>query len=207
MTPSAATISAGHLRDMIESVLWAAGKDNTLPTLTSIFFEMDPREGTLILTTTDRYKLINATVPAVLSFDTSDEEIRSFILQRADAAALVKMLPKPTKNRPDSPCRIDFEEKKNIFTWEGGMATFENYPAEFPKYRSLIEGRNKKPEPPAAVISFNSDYLAILAKVKTARVWDFNFSGPGKPVYCYSQPDMASDPKYLVMIMPVRRVK
>lgn len=193
------TVPVYHLRDMIESAVLACAKDNILPTLTAIYFEWEP--GQFSLATTDRYKLIWATLPCPGVTD----EHTGFLLQKEDALALAKMLPKkPARSSFAPECQIQLDEHKAVFLFEGGMATFETYDAEFPKYRTLIPSEFKGVDN----IAFNVDYLGILSKFKNVpKVWDFSFVGPSKPMVAKSHPDMATDPSYFVMIMPVRRVK
>lgn len=188
-----------HLRDMIESVVLAAGKDTTLPTLCAIYFEWE-KAGRLMLTSTDRYKLINATLPIDKPSDDG-----AFLLQKNDALALAKMLPKkPARSYgPDPHCIVELDGDKVTFSWTGGTAVFENHPGEFPKYQGLFPDKAVETD----WVNINvAENLAFLAKIKTTKVWTFMLTGQNRAVLATAKPDMESDPSYRALIMPVRLV-
>jgi len=187
------------LSNMITSVILAASKDATLPTINCVYIEWmkENDAGVLIMTATDRYQLLNAklAIPAP-----EGQESVAFLIHFKDLADLVKSLPKVAKYEEEPVVTIGYEPNKITFDWTTGTTFLETYDGEFPKYRTIMQHKSAA----APVISFNVKYLANLAKVKSDTRWRFEFTGAHRPVFAYSTDLDERSVQYIYMFMPIR---
>ena len=176
------TLPASVLRDALH-VHIAAGRDDTLPTLTGV--QVTWSEGEPIrFAATDRYRLAVATVDRGLD----DKRLTlavgegSFLLPRKDAIDLVKQLPKPKKRDTHAvPVSVTQTKGYVTFHWvhEGSTVNreFRTLDGQFPKWQSLI------PTEYGAVknIAFNPAYLADVAKLPHESTIKWAFTQPTRP--------------------------
>ena len=90
------TLPAHVLRDLLVGTLLAASRDLTSPVLNAVHLAWDADrgdgfDGTLTATATDRYRMNEGRVRVVMSAP------GTALIDRRDADALVKTLPKPAK--------------------------------------------------------------------------------------------------------------
>lgn len=188
-------------RDLVLAASVAAGKDDTLPTLTGIRVEWD-RQGVRMVAT-DRFRLVKA---EWLSESTVHEG--AALVPAADLLAYVKALPKPSRFGLPPTVVIHPEDGQVRFTCvthEGEVSrTIRTLEGEFPKYESLIPTEFK--ELPADGIGMNPKYVADVAKMpseKNAPV-RVQFTGAGRPMVWTTQTPLASKVSWLYLLMPVR---
>ena len=188
-------------RDLVLAASVAAGKDDTLPTLTGIRVEWD---GTGVrMVATDRFRLVKA---EWLNESTVQEG--AALVPAADLLAYVKALPKPSRFGLPPTVVIHPEDGQVRFTCvthEGEVSrTIRTLEGEFPKYESLIP--TEFAELPADGIGMNPKYVADVAKMpseKNAPV-RVQFTGAGRPMVWTTQTPLASKVSWLYLLMPVR---
>lgn len=191
-------------RDLVLAASVAAGKDDTLPTLTGIRVEWD---GTGVrMVATDRYRLVRA------EWCPKDGQTGvpegAALVPAAELVAYVKALPKPSRFGLPPTVVIHPEDGQVRFTCvthEGEVSrTIRTLEGEFPKYESLIPTEFK--DLPADGIGMNPKYVADVAKMpseKNAPV-RVQFTGAGRPMVWTTQTPLASKVSWLYLLMPVR---
>ena len=170
------TMNATQLRDALH-VHVAAGRDDTLPTLTGVHVSWSDGEP-VVFAATDRYRL------AVAEVNVPGENDGAFLLYRRDAIELIKLLPKPKRNVPVPEVTVTVtKEHVTFFMVHDGSTISREYrtlDGDFPKYRKLM-GYDSEP---VESIYWNPAYMADVAKLphnaNVAVKW--TFSGPNRPM-------------------------
>ena len=191
-------------RDLVLAASVAAGKDDTLPTLTGIRVEWSSLSVRMVAT--DRYRLVRA------EWCPKDGQAGvpegAALVPAAELVAYVKALPKPSRFGLPPTVVIHPEDGQVRFTCvthEGEVSrTIRTLEGEFPKYESLIPTEFK--ELPADGIGMNPKYVADVAKMpseKNAPV-RVQFTGAGRPMVWTTQTPLASKVSWLYLLMPVR---
>ena len=123
-------------RDLVTAASVAAGKDDTLPTLTGIRVEWDSLSVRMVAT--DRYRLVKAEWQA----RNIARIVGAALVPAAELVAYVKALPKPSRFGLPPTVIIHPEDGQVRFTCvthEGEVSrTIRTLDGEFPKYQSLI---------------------------------------------------------------------
>ena len=201
---TAVTFTVPALRELAAATV-AAGKDDTLPTLTGVRVEWS--KGLVRFVTTDRYRL------AVIEYaheDTGCEHEGAVLVPAKELAAYVKGLPK-TGRRSGGWERVvmvpgDGEVTFTCDTADGTVSrTIRTLDGEFPKYRTLIPGEDKLA--PVGDISCNPSYLADVAKMPARVKHDpvtVTFSGDNKPMLWTGEGVCTS---WTYLLMPIRKAR
>ena len=199
------TMGTVQLRDVLTGCLVAAGKDDTLPTLTGIRFSWV--DGCYVeAASTDRYRL------ALAETSTTGQNDGAFLLSRHHAAELLKVLPKPSRlDRDGVPVTVTVVDRYVTFridTVEGSMTReYRLLDGEFPKYRSLSPGDDDLSGSMPEGFACNPAYLADVAKLPhdkgTPVRWRFQ-PKHAPAVASWSLPHNGVDWKYLLMPMRER---
>lgn len=204
------TLPLAAFRDLVTAAAVAAGKDNTLPTLTGIRVEWEQR--TLRMVSTDRYRLVRAEYaldPSAPAFTDSNEVI-STLVPAADLVAFVKALPKPGKYAK-SPFYVvislhEGEVRLSCSTWDGDISrTVRTLEGDFPKYQSLIPTEFAGLDGDG--IGVNPKYLADVAKMPMDRASSavrVRFTASGRPMVWEPTSPLDSGVTWLYLLMPVR---
>lgn len=213
----------GHvLRDLLAGALVAASTDKTLPTLNGVFIEWGI-DGELVVSVaaTDRFRISMGAWTANPNEGTrrnvSDRGTVSdsgvFLMDRATASDLVKILPKASK-RMTVPSRvvcqlvagqlvITFNDPMTGASWSRDVTGLIG---EFPKYRSLVPTDDTiESSRGVSGIAWNPAYMADADKIPHDKndpiVWSFN--DPTRPMLGkYPRTESAISWRYL--LMPVR---
>ena len=181
------TLPASVLRDALH-VHIAAGRDDTLPTLTGVQVSWSEGEP-ITFAATDRYRLAVATVEKGNGHGlTLAVGEGSFLLPRKDAIDLVKQLPKP-KKRDTGAVPVSVTQTKGYVTFhwvhEGSTvsAEFRTLEGQFPKWQSLIPTEAK----PVERTAYNPAYMADVAKLPSAsnHPVKWMFSGESRPALAH----------------------
>lgn len=170
------TLPASVLRDAL-MVHVAAGRDDTLPTLTGVHVSWTDGEP-IVFAATDRYRLAVATVGEAGTGD------GTFLLPRRDAIELIKLLPKPKRGALNPEVTVTVtKDHVTVFMVNDGSTFSREYrtlDGEYPKYRSLMSEDVEATER----IAWNPHYMADVAKLPTEKyapiVW--RFRGPTRPM-------------------------
>lgn len=164
------TVPVSVLRDLSLAGV-AAGKDDTLPTLTGVFMEWD-RHG-LRAVATDRFRLavIDYHAGNVADSGWNVGEGGSALVPAKDLTAYVKTLPKPrVRDRHEPVVVIAPGEHEITFTCvhDGGelSRTIRTLAGDFPKYRSLMPDTFTGGDEDG--ICMDPKYLADLSKMPDA---------------------------------------
>lgn len=197
-------IDVAAFRDLVLAASVAAGKDDTLPTLTGIRVEWDAHGVRMVAT--DRYRLVRAEwCPKDADYDVPEG---AALVPAAELVAYVKALPKPSRFGLPPTVLIHPEDGQVRFTCvthEGEVSrTIRTLDGTFPKYESLIP--TEFAELPADGIGMNPKYVADVAKMpseKNAPV-RVQFTGAGRPMVWTTQTPLASKVSWLYLLMPVR---
>lgn len=157
------TMGSVQLRDVLTGCMVAAGKDDTLPTLTGVRFSWVDG-GYVEAVATDRYRL------ALAVTDTTGQNDGAFLLSRVHGAELLKLLPKPSRHDRDGvPVTVTVVDRFVTFridTVEGSLTReYRLLDGEFPKYHSLIPGDDKLTGCMPEGFACNPGYLADVAKL------------------------------------------
>jgi DNA polymerase III sliding clamp (beta) subunit (PCNA family) len=197
---TAVTFTIPALRELTAATV-AAGKDDTLPTLTGVRVEWS--KGLVRFIATDRYRL------AVIEYaheDTGCESEGAVLVPAKELAAYVKALPK-TGRRSGGWERVimvpgDGEVTFTCDTADGTVSrTIRTLDGEYPKYAPLIPGEDRFTATDS--ISCNPVFLADLSKlpnVKNGPV-SVTFTGEGRPMLWTGKGDVVS---WQYLLMPVR---
>jgi len=193
------TLPASVLRDALH-VHIAAGRDDTLPTLTGVKVTWSKGEP-IRFAATDRYRLAVATVDRGRCITEGEGD---FLLPRKDAIDLVKQLPKPRKRDTRVvPVSVTQTNGYVTFHWvhEGSTvsAEFRTLDGQFPKWQSLIPTEAK----PVENMAYNPAYLADVAKLPSGsnQPVKWMFSGESRPALAHWDHDGIA---WQYLLMPVR---
>jgi len=192
------TLPASVLRDALH-VHIAAGRDDTLPTLTGVQVTWSEDEP-IIFAATDRYRLAAANLDAGRCVVEGEG---SFLLCRKDAIDLVKRLPKPKRNSIVPNVNVTQTKGYVTFFWvhEGSTvsAEFRTLDGDFPKWQSLIPTEAK----PVENVAYNPAYLADVAKLPSGsnQPVKWMFSGESRPALAHWDHDGIA---WQYLLMPVR---
>ena len=189
------TLKASVLRDALH-VHVAAGKDDTLPTLTGVHVSWTDGEP-IVFAATDRYRLAIATVGEAGSGD------GVFLLPRRDAIELIKVLPKAKRNTHDPEVVVSVtKDHVTVFMVHDGSTFSKEYrtlDGEYPKYRSLVSEEVEATER----IAWNPAFMADVAKLPMVNnmpvVW--RFRGSNRPMVGEWK---SNDISWEYLLMPVR---
>lgn len=199
------TLKASVLRDAL-MVHVAAGRDDTLPTLTGVHVSWTDGEP-IVFAATDRYRLAIATVGE------AGEGDGAFLLPRRDAIELIKVLPKPKRGASDPDVTMTItcgtvqvpgprEDHVTVFMVHDGSTFSKEYrtlDGQFPKYRSLVSEEVEATER----IAWNPHYMADVAKLPVDKyqpvVW--RFRGETRPMVGEWK---FGDISWEYLLMPVR---
>ena len=204
---TAVTFTVPALRELAAATV-AAGKDDTLPTLTGVRLEWE--QGRVTAATTDRYRL------AVIEYAFPEGEgctvEGAALVPAKELAAYVKGLPKGTARggavSRDMVVMVpgDGEVTFTCDTPDGTVSrTIRTLDGEFPKYRTLIPGEDKLA--PVGDISCNPGYLADVAKMPARVKHDpvtVTFSGDNKPMLWTGEGVCTS---WTYLLMPIRKAR
>jgi DNA polymerase III sliding clamp (beta) subunit (PCNA family) len=220
-TPLTVNLPSGALRELV-TVAVAAGKDDTLPTLTGV--RIDVTADAVTFAATDRYRLAvvtyskpRASVHASISPQDVDPEPWaewSALVPAKALVAAIKALPKLGRTYPTSlpDAWLEWSEGTgaaslhNSLTVRGfeGSQTVRALDGEFPKYRALIPADDTMPTLDGGTIRWNVSYMADVAKLPHVRNTpvEWSFYGPAKPAVARTEGDHVSA---LYLLMPVRK--
>ena len=197
------TIPAAVLRELA-GVTVAAGKDDTLPTLTGVRIEWE--SGVIRMVATDRYRL------AVCEWrgeSVDDAMPGSALVPAKELAAYVKGLPKPGRGGVDFPVTLTLDAVGGGHAVTFTCTTHDGQQVrrvvgldgDFPKWEPLIPGVDRV----AAIdgISCNPAYLADVAKMPTAKNGpvSVSFTGADRPMVWAGE---GSHVEWKYLLMPVR---
>ena len=192
------------LRDLVLAASVAAGKDDTLPTLTGIRVEWDATG--VRMAATDRYRLVRAEwCPKDGQAGVAEG---AALVPAADLLAYVKALPKPSRFGLPPTVLIHPEDGQVRFTcvtYEGEVSrTIRTLEGEFPKYQSLIP--TEFGDLPADGIGMNPKYVADVAKMPAPKNGPVRvrFTGAGRPMVWEPTAPLDSGVQWLYLLMPVR---
>jgi DNA polymerase III sliding clamp (beta) subunit (PCNA family) len=207
---SPVVVPAAVLRELA-AVTVAAGKDDSLPTLTGVRVEWEP--GVIRMVATDRYRL------AVCEWrgdSVADAVAGSALVPAKELAAYVKGLPKQRARGSSGmePVTLTLERAEGYKFQTVHTVTFTcasdgveqsrrviSLDGEFPKWEPLIPGVDRV----AAIdgISCNPAYLADVAKMPTAKNGpvSVSFTGPDRPMVWAGE---GSHVEWKYLLMPVR---
>lgn len=213
----------GHVfRDLLAGALVGASTDYTLPTLNCVFIEWGI-DGELMVTvaSTDRYRLVMGAWTANPDEGTRREMSSrgsvtgsgAFLMDRATASDLVKILPKVSK-RMTAPSRLvvqlvagnlvlTFNDPITSASWSRDVTGLIG---EFPKYRSLVPtGDAIDSSKGVSVVSWNPDYMADANKLPHGKgdpiTWSFT-EATRPMIGTYPMTESMISWRYL--LMPVR---
>ena len=189
-------------RDLVLAASVAAGKDDTLPTLTGIRVEWSSLSVRMVAT--DRYRLVKAEW-----LNASNVPDGAALVPAAELLAYVKALPKPSRFGLAPTVLIHPEDGQVRFTCvtsEGEVSrTIRTLEGEFPKYQSLIptefDGLG------GDGIGVNPKYVADVAKmplVKKDSPVRVRFTSAGRPMVWEPVHALDSGVQWLYLLMPVR---
>lgn len=192
-------------RDLVTAASVAAGKDDTLPTLTGIRVEWDSLSVRMVAT--DRYRLVKAEWQAKPGEHAVTEG--AALVPAAELVAYVKALPKPSRFGLPPTVIIHPEDGQVRFTCvthEGEVSrTIRTLDGEFPKYQSLIPTEFAGLDGDG--IGVNPKYLADVAKmplVKKESPVRVRFTASGRPMVWEPTSPLDSGVTWLYLLMPVR---
>ena len=188
-------------RDLVTAASVAAGKDDTLPTLTGFRVEWDSLSVRMVAT--DRYRLVKAEWQAKRVTE------GAALVPAAELVAYVKALPKPSRFGLPPTVIIHPEDGQVRFTCvthEGEVSrTIRTLDGEFPKYQSLIPTEFAGLDGDG--IGVNPKYLADVAKmplVKKESPVRVRFTASGRPMVWEPTTPLDSGVTWLYLLMPVR---
>jgi len=200
-------VPAAVLRELA-GVTVAAGKDDTLPTLTGVRIEWEP--GVVRMVATDRYRL------AVCEWrgeSVKDAVAGSALVPAKELAAYVKGLPKPGRRGVDFPVTLtldtvggghavtftcttlDGQQMRRVVGLDG---EFPKWAPMFPDEGTLAAGKG------VCTVAYNPHYLADLAKMPQDRKGDpvrMSFTEPHRPAVCEGK---GAHVEWKYLLMPVR---
>jgi DNA polymerase-3 subunit beta len=194
-------VRAEYLRSLACAAV-AAGKDDTLPTLTGVRLEWGP--GYLRAVATDRYRL------AIIEHhaeETGSAVEGVALVPAKELVAYVKTLPKPTRYGLPAVVMIKPGEGEVTFTCtspDGEVTrTIRTLDGEFPKYQSLVPTEFK--DLPSDGIAMNPQYVADVAKMPNGKGVPvrLQFTEPNRPMVWHGGVT-GSDMHWRYLLMPVR---
>lgn len=189
------TMNATQLRDALH-VHVAAGRDDTLPTLTGVHVSWSDGEP-VVFAATDRYRLAVATTEVNGSGD------GTFLMCRKDAIELVKLLPKAKRGLmvPEVTVTVTKEHVTFFMVHDGSTISreYRTLDGDYPKYRSLLDHEPK----PTQNIAWNPAFMADVAKLPHERNLPVKWTFAGE-----TRPAMGrwtcQDIEWEYLLMPVR---
>lgn len=193
-------------RDLVLAASVAAGKDDTLPTLTGIRVEWSSLSVRMVAT--DRYRLVRAEWCPKDGQDPAAPVVAALV-PAAELVAYVKALPKPSRFGLAPTVLIHPEDGQVRFTCvthEGEVSrTIRTLEGEFPKYQSLIPTEFAGLDGDG--IGVNPRYVADVAKmplVKKDSPVRVRFTSAGRPMVWEPTAPLDSGVQWLYLLMPVR---
>jgi DNA polymerase-3 subunit beta len=204
-------VPAAVLRELA-AVAVAAGKDDSLPTLTGVRIEWE--SGVVRMVATDRYRL------AVCEWrgeSVKDAVAGSALVPAKELAAYVKGLPKPGRGGADFPVTLTLDRIENGHS-KGHAVTFTcttfdgqqvrrvvGLDGDYPKWAPLFPGEAEfAASEGVCAVAYNPHYLADLAKMPQDRKGDpvrMSFTTPHRPAVCQGK---GSHVEWKYLLMPVR---
>lgn len=199
-------VPADVMRDLATAVV-AAGKDDTLPTLTGVRLEWGPFGVRTVAT--DRYRL--AVVTWQGEPETCHKDTGGVLIPAADLAAFVKALPKANRYTlpPSVLIKVIPEANAVMLTAMSNdgefTRTIRTLDGEFPKWESLIP--TEFTDLPSDGIAMNPKYLADVAKMPAPRNAPVRvrFTGDrSRPMVWDTPTPLDSGVTWRYLLMPVR---
>lgn len=192
------TLKASVLRDALH-VHVAAGRDDTLPTLTGVHVSWTDGEP-IVFAATDRYRLAIATVGEAGVGD------GVFLLPRRDAIELIKVLPKPKRGVPDPDVTVTVTREHVTVFMVHDLSTFSKeyrtLDGEYPKYQTLVP--RDKPAVPTEATAWNPAFMADVAKLPITRNRPVKWTFYGETRPALATFDCDNDISWEYLLMPVR---
>jgi DNA polymerase-3 subunit beta len=203
-------VPAAVLRELA-AVTVAAGKDDSLPTLTGVRIEWEP--GLIRMVATDRFRLA---VTEWRGESVADAVAGSALVPAKELAAYVKGLPKPGRGA-DFPVTLTLDVIENGHS-RGHAVTFTcttydgqqvrrvvGLDGDFPKWASLFpDEATLAASKGVCTVAYNPHYLADLAKMPQDRKGDpvrISFTETHRPAVCQGK---GSHVEWKYLLMPVR---
>lgn len=204
-------VPAAVLRELA-AVTVAAGKDDSLPTLTGVRIEWEP--GVIRMVATDRFRLA---VTEWRGESVKDAVAGSALVPAKELTAYVKGLPKPSRGFPDFPVTLTLDVIENAHS-RGHAVTFTcttydgqqvrrvvGLDGDFPKWAPLFpDEATLAASSGVCTVAYNPHYLADLAKMPQDRKADpvrISFTEAHRPAVCEGQ---GSHVEWKYLLMPVR---
>lgn len=194
-------VGAEYLRSLACAAV-AAGKDDTLPTLTGVRLEWGP--GYLRAVATDRYRLA---IVEHTGEDTGAAVEGHALVPAKEFVAYVKTLPKPARYGLPAVVMVKPGEGEVTFTCttaDGEVTrTIRTLDGEFPKYDRLVP--TEFDALPAEGIAMNPQYVADVAKMPNGKGVPVRvqFTAPNRPMVWWGGVP-GSDMHWKYLLMPVR---
>jgi hypothetical protein len=208
-------LSAHVLRDLLAGTVLAASRDKTMPVLHSVLLRAEQYgdgPATLLAVATDRYRMHEGRTQAHLGADDAPFEA---LVDRLDALALVKLLPRAPKRGTMGPsATLEVDVTKLVVTVEGAMHiidTVDTVDRTYPRIEALWPGEDQHAD--YGEITLDPALAADVTKVPlgTSRersYWTFRFTatrtGPGPvlvtPTGGHEHPLIG----WRLLIMPIR---
>jgi len=200
-------VPAAVLRELA-AVTVAAGKDDSLPTLTGVRVEWEA--GVVRMVATDRYRL------AVCEWrgeSVKDAVAGSALVPAKELAAYVKGLPKPGRGGVDFPVTLTLDTVGSGHAVTFTCNTFDGQQVrrvvgldgDYPKWAPLFPGEAEfAASEGVCAVAYNPHYLADLAKMPQGRKGDpvrMSFTTPHRPAVCEGK---GSHVEWKYLLMPVR---
>lgn len=197
-------VPADVMRDLATAVV-AAGKDDTLPTLTGVRLEWGPFGVRTVAT--DRYRL--AVVTWQGEPETCHKETGGVLIPAADLTAFVKALPKVSRYAlpPSVLIKVIPEANAVMLTAMSNdgefTRTIRTLDGEFPKWESLIPTEFTGLD--EGGVAVNPKYLADVAKMPVERNMPVRvqFTGARRPMV-WTADGIAEGVSWKYLLMPVR---
>jgi DNA polymerase-3 subunit beta len=203
-------VPAAVLRELA-AVTVAAGKDDSLPTLTGVRIEWEP--GLIRMVATDRFRLA---VTEWRGESVADAVAGSALVPAKELAAYVKGLPKPGRGA-DFPVTLTLDVIENGHS-RGHAVTFTcttydgqqvrrvvGLDGDFPKWAPLFPDEGTlAASKGVCTVAYNPHYLADLAKMPQDRKGDpvrISFTETHRPAVCQGK---GSHVEWKYLLMPVR---
>jgi DNA polymerase III sliding clamp (beta) subunit (PCNA family) len=205
-------LPAHVLRDLLAGTVLAASRDKTMPVLHSVLLRAEQHgdgPATLLAVATDRYRIHEGRTQAHLGADDAPFEA---LVDRLDALALVKLLPRAPKRGTAGPsAALEVDSSKLVVTVEGAMHIIDTVDRTYPRVEALWPGEDQHAD--YGEITLDPALAADVTKVPlgTSRersYWTFRFTatkrGPGPvlaaPAGGHEHPLIG----WRLLIMPIR---
>lgn len=197
--PASIIVRAGALADILTAVSLVAKSRDTkfLPMLHSAHFEI--RDGSLVVTSTDRLRMIQATAEGTTE-GTAVGVAPSEFLEKVK-----KVMGKVKKSEHDDLVTVTLTDSQITLANATQSLTGDLIPGDYPKVQSILDSDHREP---LGRVGFNPGFLQDLTKMgfPPREPLVLEFSGPGRPVHTFWETHRFGDPvvKFHHVLMPVR---